>query len=91
MLRAWATARHNAKHLGGSVRLYIAAALRQAWAAAKALAQRTAESNARVQAEIERIRAFSTKEAVAQRATDMAGWQARCGMPTRSYGRRAWR
>ena len=59
--KAWGIARHLAKHQGGSVRLHFAQALRQAWAEAKATAKRIAESNARVLAEIERIR-FSQSE-----------------------------
>ena len=85
--KAWCVARHNAKHQGGSVRLYFAQVLRQSWAEAKALAQRTAESNARVQAEIERIKALHTAEATAKRAAEMAAFRAR--HPRRSYVRRA--
>jgi hypothetical protein len=85
--KAWGIARHNAKHGGGSVRLYFAQALRQAWADAKALAKRTAESNARVQAAIEQIKASHTKEATAARAADMAAFRAQF-LPRRSYGYR---
>jgi hypothetical protein len=84
--KAWGIARHNAKHGGGSVRTYIAAALRQSWADAKALAKRTAESNARVLEAVERIRALHTPEATAKRAAEMAAFQAR--HPRRSYGYR---
>ena len=87
--KAWAIARHNAKHQGGSLRLHFAQALRQSWADAKALAQRTAESNARVQAAIEQIKALHTKEAKAARAASMAAFQARFFPGRRSYGRRA--
>jgi hypothetical protein len=88
--KAWGIARHNSKHGGGSVRAYIAAALRQSWAEAKALAQRTAESNARVQAAIEQIKALHTPEAAAARAADMVAFRARFAPARRSsYGRRA--
>jgi hypothetical protein len=86
--KAWSIARHNAKHGGGSVRLYFAQALRQSWADAKALAQRSAESNARVQAAIEQIKALHTKEAEAERAARTA-FQARFFPGRRSYVRRA--
>ncbi len=87
--KAWGIARHNAKHGGGSIRLHFAQALRQSWADAKALAKRTAESNARVQAAIEQIKALHTPAAASARAADMAGFAARCGMPQRGYARRA--
>jgi hypothetical protein len=89
MRKAWGVARHLAKHGGGSVRLYFAQALRQSWADAKALAKRTAESNARVQAEIERIKALHTAEATAARAAEMAAFQTRFFPARRSYMRRA--
>ena len=84
--KAWGIARHNAKHGGGSVRTYFAQALCQAWADAKALAKRTAESNARVLEAVERIKALHTPEATANRAAEMAAFQAR--HPRRSYGYR---
>ena len=87
--KAWGIARHNAKHGGGSVRLYFAQALRQSWADAKALAKRTAESNARVQAAIEQIKASHTAEATAKRAAETAAFQARFFSGRRSYVRRA--
>jgi hypothetical protein len=89
MTKAWGIARHNAKHQGGSTRLYFAQALRQSWADAKALAQRSAESNARVQAAIAEIKASHTKEAAAARAASMAAFQARFFPGRRPYGRRA--
>jgi hypothetical protein len=89
MRKAWGIARHNAKHGGGSVRAYFAAALRQSWAEAKALAKRTAESTARVQAAIEQIKASHTKEATAARAASMAAFQAQFFPGRRSYARRA--
>ena len=67
--KAWGIARHNAKHGGGSVRLYFAQALRQSWAEAKRNAAAIAESNARVQVAVERIKALHTPEAAAARAT----------------------
>jgi hypothetical protein len=85
--KAWGVARHLAKHGGGSVRTYFAQALRQSWAEAKALAKRTAESNARVQAEIERIKALHTPAAAAARAAEMAAFQAQF-LPRRGYGYR---
>jgi hypothetical protein len=88
MREAWGIARHLAKHGGGSVRLYFSQALRQSWADAKALAKRSAESNARVQAEIERIKALHTPEAAAARAADMAAFNARFFPARRSYGYR---
>jgi hypothetical protein len=87
MRKAWGVARHLAKHGGGSVRTYFAQALRQSWADAKALAKRTAESNARVQAAIEQIKASHTAEATAKRAADMAAFKAQF-LPRRSYGYR---
>src|SRR5215213_5027335 len=88
MRKAWGIARHNAKHGGGSVRTYFAQALRQSWAEAKALAKRTAESNARVQAAIEQIKALHTPEATAVRAAEMAAFQAKFFPARRSYGYR---
>jgi hypothetical protein len=85
--KAWGVARHLAKHGGGSVRLYFAQSLRQSWADAKALAQRTAERNARVQAAIEAIKASHTKEAAVARAAQMAAFKAQF-LPSRSYGYR---
>jgi hypothetical protein len=82
--KAWGIARHNAKHQGASPRAHIAAALRQSWAEAKALAKRTAESNARVQEAIERIKALHTPEAAAARATQMAAFKAQF-LSRRSY------
>jgi hypothetical protein len=67
---------HNAKHGGGSVRAYFAQALRQSWAEAKRNAAAIAESNARVQAAVERIKALHTPEAAAARATQMAAFKA---------------
>ena len=87
MTKAWGIARHNAKHHGGGARAYIAAALRQSWAEAKALAKRTAESNARVQAAIEQIKASHTPETAAVRAAQMAAFKAQF-LPRRSYGYR---
>jgi hypothetical protein len=87
--KAWGIARHNAKHGGGSVRLYFAQALRQSWAEAKATAHRIVESNVRMQAAIERIKALHTPAAAAARAASMAGFAQRCGMPQRRYARRA--
>ena len=86
--KAWAIARHLAKHSGGSVRLYFAQALRQSWADAKALAARTAESSARVLEAVERIKALHTPEATAKRAAEISSFQARF-LPRSSYVRRA--
>jgi hypothetical protein len=87
--KAWGVARHSAKHHGGGPRLHLAQALRQSWAEAKALAKRTAESNARVQAAIERIKALHTPAAAAARAAQMAAFQAQFFPARRSYARRA--
>jgi hypothetical protein len=87
--KAWGIARHLAKHGGGSVRTYFAKALCQSWADAKALAQRSAESNARVQAAIAEIKALHTPEATAARAAQMAAFQAQFFPARRSYARRA--
>jgi hypothetical protein len=54
--KAWGIARHHAKHQGGSPRAHIAAALRQAWAEAKATAQRIAEKRERVLACVAEMR-----------------------------------
>jgi hypothetical protein len=89
MRKAWGIARHNAKHGGGSVRAYFAQALCQSWADTKALAKRSAESRACVQAAVERIKALHTPAAAAARAASMAGFAQRCGMPQRGYARRA--
>ena len=83
--KAWGIARHNAKHGGGAVRAYIAAALRQSWAEAKRTAGEITESNVRVQAAIERIKALHTPEAAAARAADMAAFAQR--FPRRPGGR----
>ena len=56
MSKAWAIARASARRFGGTARAYLAAAMRQAWAAAKALAVETAAQRAWVLAEVERIR-----------------------------------
>ena len=87
--KAWGIARHNAKHGGGSVRLYFAQALRQSWAEAKRNAAAIGESNARVQAAVERIKALHTPEAATARAASMPGFAQRCGMPQRRFGRAA--
>lgn len=56
MSNAWRRARHGARRFGGTARLYLAAALRQAWAEAKDAAARIAAMRARVLAEVEAIR-----------------------------------
>jgi hypothetical protein len=89
MSKAWMTAKYRARRDGGSVRAYLAAAMREAWAFEKGLRIEMAASNARVQAAIEQIKASHTAEATAARAADMAGFAARCGMPEcRSFSRR---
>jgi hypothetical protein len=85
--KAWGIARHNTKHGGGSVRTYFAQALRQSWAEAKRNAAAIAESNARVQAAVEQIKALHTPEAAAARAAQMAAFKAQF-LPSRSYGYR---
>jgi hypothetical protein len=76
--KAWGIARHNAKHHGGRPRLHFAQALRQTWAEAKATAQRIAESKARVQAEIERIRFASSPIGRARHERHMTAYRAKC-------------
>jgi hypothetical protein len=89
MIKAHTTARYNARRHGGSIRTYLAAALREAWAFEKRLRIEMAASNARVQAAIEAIKASHSAEGVAQRAAALDGWQARCGMPERrAFSRR---
>jgi hypothetical protein len=85
MIKAWGIARHLAKHHDGSPRTHIASALHQSWAEAKRTAREIAGSRARVQAEVERIRALHTPEATANRAAEMAAFQAR--FPRGSSGR----
>jgi hypothetical protein len=87
--KAWGIARHLAKHAGTSPRQHFAAALRQSWADAKRAAIASAESNARVLAAIEAIKATHTAEASAKRAAEMAAFQARFFPARRSYARRA--
>jgi hypothetical protein len=89
MLRSWAMAKHRAKHHGGSARSHLPQALRECWALAKKSAADLLASRARVQAEIERIKALHTPAATAARAADMAAFQARFFPARRSYGRRA--
>jgi hypothetical protein len=84
------TAKHRARHnclLGYPVRHYFPQALREAWAFEKRLRIEMAASNSRVQAEIARLRAMHTPEATAKRKAELHGWEARCGMPTRSFSR----
>ena len=50
--KAWCLARHGARRFGGRARQYLAAALRQAWAEAKATAARIAGQTAAVLASI---------------------------------------
>jgi hypothetical protein len=89
MTKAWMTAKYNARRNGGSVRTYLAAAMREAWAFEKRLRIEMAASNARVQEAIEKIKASHTAEATALRAVEMAGFAARCGMPERrAFSRR---
>jgi hypothetical protein len=90
MLKAWMTAKHRAKHFGGTARSWFSLALKQAWAQEKAAQAKRAESNASVQEAIEKIKASHTTEAVALRQAEMAGFAARCGMPEprRSFSRR---
>ena len=57
MRQAWAWDRHGARKFGGGPRLYLAEALRIAWAEKKKLAREIAESRARVLATIAEMKA----------------------------------
>ena len=71
MSKAWAIARAGARRFGGTARAYISAALRQAWADAKALAATVAAQRARVLAELAKIRAENSAFGLArQRRAD---------------------
>ena len=56
MAKAWCLARAGARRFGGTARAYLAAALRQAWAEARALAATVAAQRQRVLAEVAAIR-----------------------------------
>ncbi len=76
--KAWGIARHHAKHYGGSVRLYFAQALRQAWGEAKATAKRIAEERERVQAAIAEVRFQQSEIGRARYERRMASFRAEC-------------
>jgi hypothetical protein len=61
--KAWCLARHGARRFGGRAHQYIAAALRQAWAEAKATAARVADQTARVLASIDSLASDVAAEA----------------------------
>jgi hypothetical protein len=65
--KAWAIARDGARCFGGHAVQYLASALKQAWAEAKALAATVAAQRARVLAEVARIRAENSPLGVARR------------------------
>ena len=67
MQKAWCHARDGARRFGGLARSYLAAALRQAWSDAKALAATVAAQRARVLAEVERVRFEFSPLGVARR------------------------
>ena len=71
MQKAWCHARDGARRFGGLARSYLAAALRQAWSDAKALAATVAAQRARVLAELAKIRAENSAFGLArQRRAD---------------------
>jgi hypothetical protein len=55
--QAWAAAKWRARRQGCSPRTLLAEALREAWADAKRIAQKAAESRARIEAYIAEIKA----------------------------------
>ena len=65
--KAWAIARDGARCFGGRPCAYLAAALRQAWSQAKALAATIAAQCAWVLAEVERVRFEFSPLGVARR------------------------
>ena len=76
--KAWGIARHNAKHHGGGVRLHFAQALRQAWAEAKATAQRIAEERERVLACVAELRFQQSEIGRARHERHMTAFRAKC-------------
>jgi hypothetical protein len=84
MAKAWACARAGARRFGGLARHYLAEALRQAWAAEKAGLAALAAMRARVEAELETIRA----EGRARLARELAAREAArkvVALPRRPY------
>ena len=65
--KAWAIARDGARRFGGRAVQYLGAALRQAWAEAKAMAATITAQRSRVLAEVARIRAEASPFGVARR------------------------
>jgi hypothetical protein len=88
MRKAWALARHNSGHLGGSVRTHFPAALRQTWAEVRQLSAETAAMLDRVLAEVARIRAEARAKRAAQEAATKAAAAAAAGRTTLLRSRR---
>ena len=81
MWRAWTLARFGAQRHGGKARAYFAQALRQAWQDVKASVRAAAESQARVLAEVERMKA---ERAFAGPALPPRPIRCRVGAPARA-------
>jgi hypothetical protein len=78
MTKAWAIAKHDFDHYGEcSLRGYFKAALKLAWNYEKALVAEMKASNARVQAEIDRMRFASSQLGRAQHEKRLAECAAR--------------
>jgi len=74
--KAWAIARDGARCFGGRPCAYLAAALRQAWSQAKALAATIAAQCAWVLAEVERVRFEFSPLGVARRRREETALEA---------------
>jgi Streptococcus thermophilus bacteriophage Gp111 protein len=86
MRRAWASARAGARRFGGSVRLYLAEALRVAWATEKAAVTQLAATRARLSAEVETIRAEGRARLAAEQARREAARKVAVLPPRRPAG-----
>ena len=75
--KAWAIARDGARCFGGHAVQYLASALKQAWAEAKALAATVAAQRARVLAEVARIRFEASPLGAAIRRREEAAFEVR--------------
>src|SRR3712207_1717400 len=85
MRKAWALARHNSRHLGGSVRVHFPAALRRAWAEVRRHSADTAARLDPVLAEVAGIRAearagWTARETPTKAAAVPAAAEVRAGM-----------
>ena len=76
MSKAWCLARAGARCFGGRPRAYLAAAFRQAWSQAKALAATIAAQCAWVLAEVERVRFEFSPLGVARRRREETALEA---------------